>query len=477
MKVDGRPGDLAERRLHPAYLIISAGESLRALLPVVIGISVWRTHWWVLAIAGALLVALALAGWWTRKYAVTNGVLRVRTGLFARSVHSIPASRITALDAHRGVVQRLFRVWGLKVQTPGDGDRASVRLSCLSVSALEELRSALDPARRAPGPATALESSPAAGETVIARLGLRDLLIAAITGTSIPLLFLGAAAAWNRLRDLLPEHTLRTITREVFGGSWWLIASGILLAVLVGVVIVALRLAAFTVTREGDRLRVTRGLLAQRAGTVTVDRIQAVRVIEGFWRRPLGYCALEVEVAGLSGRKDNERLLFPLLRTAEVAAFVARALPELGWPQTPPTPVPARARRRYLTVPLLVAAAITVGLLMLPGRWATLAIAPLPLAGLVGVGQFRDAGWQTSPDTTTFRWRRVLARHTVVARTRRVQLTSVSANPWQRRAGLAGIRITLSSKRKAGIRHLDGADADHLLHAVGRRPEHVRLIR
>ncbi len=110
---------------------------------------------------------------------------------------------------------------------------------------------------------------------------------------------------------------------------------------------------------------------------------------------------------------------------------------------------------------------------LLPGWGAYLSIAPIPLALLVGWRQASAAAWSIDATTVTIRWHRVLSRHTVIARRRRVQLTQVTRTPFQRRAGLSGTRLMLSSKRKARLRHMDAEDALILLHAVGRRAHRV----
>lgn len=99
------------------------------------------------------------------------------------------------------------------------------------------------------------------------------------------------------------------------------------------------------------------------------------------------------------------------------------------------------------------------------------------MALCLGWAQSADAAWLLDDSTITLRWRRVLARHTVIARRHRVQITQISATGWQRRAGLAGVRLLLSSRRRARIRQLPTSDAVLLLHAVGRgpaTPSHVR---
>ncbi len=473
--------EITERRLNPAHLLISFGRSLISLLPV-IAVGIWKAPGWSIGVLAGVLALRSIAEWWTRRYSVVGGSLRIRSGLFKRSQDTIGINRITVLDAERGLVQRVLGVWGLKIQTPGTDHRSAVHLPSLTASALEDLRAALrprahtgaddQPALDGYGPTLRPAIQPAS--TTLAVLDTRTLLVAALTGTSVPLMFAGAAAGFGRIRDVLPERFLHRITGEVLVGgrtTALILLAAVVAAVAAGIVLTSLRLANFTLTRDDDRLQISRGLLSQRSGTIPVDRVQAVRVVQGWWRRMLGYCTLEVEVAGLSTTNDTERTLFPLVRMTDAAALVARALPELQWHPCELQPVPARARRRYFTLPVLAASALTAGLALLPGWGRYLALAPIPLALLVGWGQANAAAWGIDADTVTFRWHRILARHTVVARRSRVALTEISRTPFQRRAGLSGARLLLSSKRKARLRHLEADDALMLLHAVGRRAQ------
>ncbi len=472
---DPRPAPLgitiADRRLHPAYLVIALGRSIRTLIPV-IAVGIWQAPGWAIAVAAGLVLLHSLALWWVRTYSVSGGSLRVRGGLVKRTEDTIGLGRISAVDAERGVVQRIFRVWGVRIRTPGNDHRSAVHLQCLSTTALDQLRDALhQPVGGAP-PAVDEQSAPAAGSPrVVAVLDTRTLLIAAVTGTSIPLILAGAVATLGRAHDILPRRAFDRLADRVFvGGSTTalILLAGVAVAVLAGIALTSLRLARFTLVREDTRLRITRGLIAQRSGTIPVARVQAVRVVEGLWRRLFGYCALEVEVAGLSGSNDTERMLFPLIRTDRAAELVGSALPELGWRPAPLRAVPVRARRRYFTLPLLMAVLVTAGASRLPGWGAYLASAPVPLAVAIGWAQATAAAWSLDEDTVTFRWQRMLARHTVIARRRRVQLVEVTRTPFQRRADLAGARLLLAPRRRARIRHLEASDASFLLHSAGR---------
>jgi putative membrane protein len=497
---------IAERRLHPAYMAIRAGRTGRTLVPVA-ALAIWRWPWWVLVGIVLAVVALSAAWWWQHRYQVSDGYLRVRAGLVRRTADAVPLTRITALDARRSLVQRLFAVWELKVQVPGDGVRSAVVLPCLSSRRLAELRAALDPAGRvggpgnpglqptpedeipgaaaAPPPATSAEPSRSAGdrtrghtlpeaapEVTLARLDLRTLLVTAVTGTSVPLIVAGGFAAWNRARELLPKRTIGWAEREVFSrgaATVGILGALFLLAVVVSVGITSLRLAGFTLSRQGEVLRIRRGLLTEHSGTVVVDRVQAVRLVEGLWRRALGYAAIEVEVAGVAG-SAAERLMFPLIRTADAVELIRRALPELAWIDGPLRPAPRRARRRYYTIPMCWAAGtVLAAVLLLPGWGPWLGVLPIPFALLVGRARAGAAAWGQDEDTVTLRWHRVFTRHTLVARRRRVQITRVTRSVWQRRAGLAGFHATLSTRRTGSVAHLELSDADLLQRTTGRR--------
>jgi putative membrane protein len=465
-------------RQHPGYLLIAAGQTLRALIPVVV-ISVFQAPGWIWPVLAAVLAVGAIVLWRTNTYSVAEGEFRLRSGVLRRTLTAIPLARITAVDAQRGVVQRLLGMWGLRIQTPGDGSQATATLHGLSQHRLDELLDALRPGRAGQPPAAASDQTatntdrPPAGGTVIAVLDGKSLFIAAVTGSSLPLILAGVGVVWDRAREVIPDsvkNAFRSIVAAGLGPLLLVIAGLLLLATVIGIILTALRLARFSLVRDGDRLRMSRGLLSQRSSSVQVQRVQAVRLVEGILRRPLGYCALEVEVAGVGQGDSPGRMLFPLVRRSDAERLLTQALPELGWRDEPPTHLPRSVRRRYFTLPLLAAAAPAIAAaVLLPGWWALTALLPLALAVHIGRVQGATAGWRLDDSTAVLRWHRVLARHTVVARVTRVQITRLTRTVFQRRAGLAGIRLQLSSMRSARLRHLADADADHLLHVVGRR--------
>jgi putative membrane protein len=481
--------DLPFRRLHPAYLLISGGRALRSLLPV-IAVGIWRIPGWTIGVVAALVALFAVAGWLTKRYAVLHGVFHLQSGVLNRTVHTVPITRITAVDASRGIVQRLLRVWGVTLRTPAGGDTRSLHLACVTAAELARLRTALIPRTTgSTGPAhpvdEAFPDGPPGGSVVavdgigtpapLAVLDTRTLTVATLTGMSIPLIFAGLSATWERARALMPRETLRSLEQRVFGPdqATVVILIGIAVAaVVIGSLLTAQRMARFTLVRDGDVLRTSRGLFSQQTATITVARVHAVRIVEGWLRRRLGWCSVEVEISGAGTAPSGERTLFPLLRRERAAELIDRALPELHWVPAPITPVPRESRRRYLTLPAWTGVAVAASGWLVFGRptgwWALLVAVPPVLGVLIGVAQARAAGWALDAETVVFRVHRVLARVTTVARLHRVQTTQRRRTWWQRRAGVASLRVTLASRRTTGIRHLPVDRIDALRARVGR---------
>ena len=484
---------IPDTRLHPAYLVIETAKTLRSAIPFLVVTILGGAPWWVNTILFALIMVIAVAQWHVKKYSVIAGVLRLRSGLINRSVRVVPITRITALAASQSLTQRLVGVWKLAVQSPGDRNGAALVLGCLSGSRLDQLRDALESAhlpeqaqKAAPEPTRERESdrlpttiqrylawrrtsSVRHAPDVIAVLGTSEMLIAAVTNNVVPLIFAGALVVWFRFSQFVPSRAADFMNETVVPqGIVAVLVALIVVAVVGGVVFGALRLNQFTLIRDGDVLRNSRGLLGKQSATIPIKRIQAVRIVEGIWRLPFGYCSLQVEVAGIGPANTNQRMLFPLVRTERAESMIRRALPELPWPSEPLLRLPTRVYRRYLTLPLEYGTGFTLLFLLLPGWWRLLALLPLPLAFALAYSRPREARWRVDENSVVLRWRRLLTRNTVIAHRGGVQSTEWSSSPWKAKAHVAGFKMKFSSGRIAKIRYMVDDDALLLCHAVGR---------
>ena len=478
------------RHLHPAAMLLDAIKSIRRSLSafVIPGIAFLASRGFsgrtfVLILLGALVVTVLAAlwgflSWRATTYQVTGGAFRLRRGVIQKNERTIPLDHVQSVDTVQGIIQRLFGVVELRIETAGGGvSEPDASLSALDRAAAEALRREIGGSRREP-----VET--AAGPAILRRLGTRDLLIAGATSGQIGValsLVAVASQLFDDLGDFFSQDLIRRVYEAAAPNS---IVAVLLLVVAVGVFSWLLAIAGtvlaytgFTLSREGDFLYIKRGLLERREATIPLARIQAVRIVEGVLRQPFGLASLRVESAGYGEAAGVSTTLFPLLPRKEARRLLLDAAPEFGVVPAL-NPLPIRALRRYVfrsTVPvLLLAPALTVvsSLALDFVAWGLAELLLVLPAAVYGWLRYRDAGWAYIEDRLVVR-SRLLARTTAIAPRRRLQSRAVIRNPFQRRARLATFRAQVASGGGGGaygVVDLEADSAEALAENLGPRP-------
>jgi putative membrane protein len=474
-------------RLHPVAMLIGALGTVRrwigaAVVPGIVYLSSQGFGMGMLALLVLGFVVLAvLAGVWgflawrATTYAVAGGALRIKRGVLSKNERTIPLDRVQAVDTVQGLVQRLFGVVEVRIETAGGGNDPDASLSALGREAAARLRRELGGNRAA----SVVEEEATSGE--IWRLSNRDLLIAGATSGRIGVALSVVAVASQVLDDLLParfaERAFEALAPRSVTAVLVLIPAFALFAWLLAIAGTVLAYYGFTLSRDGDYLHIRRGLLERREATIPLARIQAVRISEGPLRQPFGLAMLRVESAGYGENAGVSTTLFPLLPRSEVLDFLAAMAPEFAVAPTL-NRLPARARRRYILragLPFAILAAALGALALFPldrPPLAALALLLLALAVPLGLLRYRGAGWSLEGDRLVVR-SRMLALTTAIAPRRRLQSRNVETSPLQRRVRLATFEARIASGSggaSLSVTDLDASDASRLLENLGPRP-------
>ena len=473
------------RHLHPAAMLIDAVKTVRRSLSafVIPGIAFLMSRGFdaqtiVLVLFGALVVT-ALAAFWgflswrATTYEVAGGVFRLRWGVVQKNERAVPLDHIQSVDTVQGIIQRLFNVVEVRIETAGGGaSEPDASLAALDRAEAEALRREIAGSRREP------VETEAAGPTVVRKLGTRDLLLAGATsgqiGVALSLIAVASQLFDDFLSQNLAQRLLETFApRSVTTALLYVFILG-LVAWLLAIGGTVLAHTGFTLSRDGDFLYIRRGLLERREATIPLARIQAVRIVEGLLRQPFGLASLRVESAGYGQDAGVSTTLFPLLPRKEVHGLLLEVAPEFA--VAPPlNALPKRALRRYVfrsTLPFLVlisAAALLSSLVFDLAAWVFAALLLLLPAALFGWLRYRDAGWTLEEDRLVVR-SRLLGRTTAIAPRRRLQSRTTLRSPFQRRVSLATFEAQVASGGGgAELRVTDlGADAaDALIENLG----------
>lgn len=525
-------GDEAERRLHPLGIVFRAGALLRNAALALLAAAFAGTLEWVLWLGPFFAASLAaeIAGHLRTRYRLGDDDLVIEEGLLGRRVRTIPYTRVQNVDTVQNVFHRLFGVAEVRLETAG-GAGAEAQLRVLALPEVERLRRHIA-ARRAASGATAGAAGggevggaavgpgaigddrvdPGAAGPVadgsapvrdalppLVRLGAGELLLHGLTrGQRATLFFAVLGLGWNAVEvaGIGDRWWARWSAGDVVAAYGQLFRLGddgrIGLAVLgalaalaglalvltaAGAVWTAVQLWQFTLARAGDDLRVSHGLFTRRVATVPRARIQSVAVWDGPLYRRLGRVAVSVETAGGGAPGDGEAAggrtwLAPIWPRDRLPELLAAAVPgldldTLAWRGVHPGAA-ARLRRRGLVVALLVGAALAA---VPAARWLGL-VALIALGGWTLVDAPRSAagrGYALADGAFAVRhgW---LKRSVAVARVGRIQTVALAASPFDRRAGMAGVRVDTAGRTDGehalAIAYLERAEAEALREAL-----------
>jgi putative membrane protein len=449
----------APRRTSPlgAVVDVVSVERLRNLAPAfLVAVSLGRVG----LVLGIALVVGAVSGvlsWWRRLWSFDGEVLHLDEGVFVRNQRRIPVERIQHVEVEQRLRHQLLGLAAVRVETAG-GAGGQLHLDAITLGEAEALRTTLlrardrhvatarveddgwDTARHGPPP-----PPPPPPTEVLVRLPPARLLLAGITGPEVVAVLATLAFTLDALLDFgvdpddlgsIQIQRPSVLAAVVVAVPVWLALAGV-----IGLV----RRWDLTAAIQGDELRVTYGLLRRNELVLRTDRVQDARVSHRLLLRPFGRAELRVRSAA-SGRGDASRVDVPLLSSEEVDRILARVLPA-AVPRPPLAPAPAQARHRAW-----VRGGITAGLLLVALGALAAATSPWVLVGapavvvagpLLGEAAWRGLGWAEAAGVHHSR-SGALTRRIAIVPTARVQSAAVVASWFQRRRGLASVRVDLA---------------------------------
>ena len=89
----------------------------------------------------------------------------------------------------------------------------------------------------------------------------------------------------------------------------------------------------FTITKRGNDIQISYGLLERQTNTFSYDRIKAVKISQGLVQRMLGFATIKLEVIGYTDNTDDESgagigVLVPFCKYSEVSQILGKVLPD-----------------------------------------------------------------------------------------------------------------------------------------------------
>lgn len=453
------------KRLHPIVSVITTGKRIRNLIIPMIALNVSGGRdgkialLVTLAISFVAIIITLLTGilsWLRYTYRFEQDEIRIEYGIFVRQKRYIPFERIQTINMTEGLIQQLFGLVKVEIETAGSGEEAEAVLSAITKEEAKLIQEYVSASKNGGD----REIQGVQEGQKIFTISPQELLVLSSTSGGVGVVISAVFALFSQLDDFIPY-------KRIFGGlEEWAIHNILMIAVIVfiglfiawiiSLIIAMLKYANFTVTKTERDFIISHGLLEKKQITIPIRRIQAIRISENMVRQMLGYGTVYVESAG--GSSENEEganvMILPIIKVKQIKALLEPHLPDYVLTTTF-TPLPKRAKWRYLlrswyiTVPIVAAAIIFLKL------WGLLSLILLGLVTGNALLKYRDAGWNLGQQQLSLRYRS-LTRSTIYMKKNRIQSLSLQESYFQKRRELG----TLAASVKSGVGGAGGKVAD-----------------
>jgi putative membrane protein len=452
-------------RLHPLSPLVRSGRHLTSLVVLLIILVVAngrKSGGGDFISEGVVIGVVLVAGiisWAVTRWRTDGKVLYIETGLVRRQSLRFPLSKVQAIDVVQTGLARVLGLASIQLRMAG-ADSSDARLVALRRSDAQDLRQELlslsqaagTPAATAAAPSSA---TPGSSATPAPRTPADVSVSEAPSATPVEV-----QADERILFRVHPGRLVAGLLTSLTGLILAIIVAAIVviavfvhsaagtatyLPFLIGAIIGVWRQFngeyGTTVALAPDGLRLRSGLVQTTAETIRPGRVQAVRLVEPLLWRWFGWSRLEVDVAGARQRRENQS--------------EARRLRAL-------VPVGSRAEAENMLGELVASAPEPTR--RAPGgtRWK----APLT---------YHFLAWGDD-DRYVVASRGRIRRTTTWVPLEKVQSVRWVQGPWQRRLGLASVKLDVAGKRvTARITDRSEAEARDILAQLPAQARAARL--
>lgn len=466
------PAPVAEapwKRRHPASPIINTIDGgyqlVRFAWPVIIVAALRGPIYFA---AGVAAVAVVLGAWMTIshlrfQYRLVGSELEVRSGVLTLQTRSLPVDRVQQVSLNQKLRHQVFGVVEVAIESAGSGDDAEIELSVLTRAEAEQIRARLTVARRQAAvvvpdgqlPPPVVSSEP----TLLYRQPVRALFKWSLANSPL-LMLLVVAPAFTTVGDTIQSRLSSRLPTGVVGVS---ISIAVLagLALAVATVTNVVRYHDMRLQQSGDELRLRYGLLTQHQIDVPRERIQVLVENVTIPGRLAGVVGVTAHNA--SGTQGGTNTYLPAVPTSDrdrVSSLLAPGVDlSAGIVRHPRAALRRAIVQRVLTSMFVVVPVVVT----VRSAWA-LPVLVFPVCAVVwGARAWRVLGHGETADVVVGR-HGVWGEETSFVRRDRVQSVSMSASFFQRRRGLASLRIDVAQPLgRVQIHDMADTDARRML--------------
>lgn len=459
------------KRLHPIAILFNLFKTIKDLIFPIVFFTVLPgrdielpeyIRWLIFSGICLIVIAVAVVGWLRFTYRVEDGELKIESGVFVRKNRYIRFERIHSVDVSEGIIQRLFGLVKLNIETAG-GVQAEAVLSAIPKEEAERLNEHLLEAKRNKN---FMEREIIEKQidhqipSIMYKQTFFELFLMSATSGAVGVVLSGMAAFVSQFDEIIPFERLFGQSKDMLElGTFILISlaiAGIILVYVVAILSMMLKYAHFTVEKKDDELVISRGLLEKRQLTIPLKKIQGIRILENVVRQPLGYATVYLEYAGgsLKEKESQTVMLFPLIKKKHIQEKLELLISNYE-SNLSLNPLPSRAYPRYVFRQCILFIPLVIACIYFLAPWGYVSLLLLPIGFGWAYLQYRAAGWNISGSQLTLR-SRLITKQTLLIHKNKIQSIEFSTGWVQNQKQLK----TISALVKSGVTFREGKVKD-----------------
>lgn len=456
------------------------------ILPILVAVFAnfnMKNGWILIAGLGALfllLLVFAVLSWKNAFYYVENGVLFYQKGVLSKSKQGIGIDKITTINENQELIERIFKLSTFKVDAGSATKGNEIKLT-ISKKEAELLKEELSKNKRPTEDATAAYPESYNAQSTETKteyhISTKELILYAITSNSFFAGLIFVLTVWQFIQDIPFVNDFI----EGFAGSWMsrqldfaikgLSVSAIItvllfsifaymfFSLLISIMIAVVKYYGFTVSRQGDKIEITFGLLEKKRYDILVNKITALYVKYGVIGEFCRIGELKIESIGYGDEKGEAAILYPILRDDKRAGILSALLPEYAFEDAECKP-PKRALKsfvtKYTSVPFIIALVLTFTVPY--GAFSWVLVAFFSVSGFVSYKKTRIS----RTDDQFVMAGGVLGKWITVIKSPYIQAIITKQSFFQKRNGLIHLEYSYQSNnfgKKRGVQFLDQKEA------------------
>ncbi|MCV0026515.1 PH domain-containing protein [Bacillus sp. XT-2] len=478
------------KRLHPAAVILNLSHTIiqtikNIILPFFFVYIVNSNH--TVRFYGAIalgvlfiwLVAASIIKWRKFSYRIEDDEFRIEEGLFVTKKRYISIDRIQTMNTSAGVVQQIFKLVKLQIETAGGGKEAEAVLSAISVEEAERIKEAVFKKKAErnsidtdEGLSGDKEALPDAEPQVNYSMNAKELLMAASTSGGIGVIISAVFALISQLDEVLPMDWLfkkfSFLQHANIGIYAVLIFIGLFITWILSIAGMMFKYANFQIMKKEQELVISRGIIEKHQVTIPLRKIQAIKIKENIIRQLFGFATVSIVSAGGGGDPEKAEgastILFPMIHKKKLPGMLRTFTPEYTLEENR-RHLPRRALKRYLFRSTIFSIFFIIPLCIFFQPWGYLSIVLLPIELFFGYLAYKDAAWVISGDRLQLT-SRFIGRTTAIVLRKRMQVCKTSQSYFQKKGKLYTISTSVKSSshmEELTVRDVGEEDADFIL--------------